>query len=322
MSPRVSFKPPLLNSSSPWATTKSDLLELYNSPFTGAVTTRTSLSSGFPHNPNIHQRVIFDSPTATSLNTYGYSPHPLSFYLATINEIILESGKPQTKPFIVSITGTPEEACSAITAVSTFKQDTGHSVLVEINLSCPNILDKPPPAYSLQELVAYLDAIAALPPTTFPMHIGLKTPPYTYDGQFVVLLSALKKHPSIISFITSTNTLGSSLHLSSPPRLSTGEGRRVYQPTLSSAAGTGIGGLGGAAIHWVSLGNVRTIRKMLDAEANGLLLDVAVIGVGGVGDKDGWERMLSAGAEAVGVATALGAGGVGVFERILEGPVL
>jgi dihydroorotate dehydrogenase (fumarate) len=316
MSPRVSFVPPLFNSSSPWATTKPDLLDLYNSPFTGAVTTRTSLLSGFPHNPTIHQHVIFDSPTATSLNTYGYSPHPLSFYLTTINEIILESGRPQTKPFIVSITGTPQETCSSIMAISTFACETGHNLLVEINLSCPNIPDKPPPAYSLRELVSYLDAISALPRIA-PLHIGLKTPPYTYDGQFVVLLTALKTRPEVISFVTSTNTLGSSLHLTSLPKLSVEE-REIYQPTLSSAAGTGIGGLGGAAIHWLSLGNVRTIRKMLDAEGAGLL-DVAVIGVGGVGDRDGLNRMLSAGAEAVGIATALGAGGVGVFERIVKG---
>lgn len=58
-----------------------------------------------------------------------------------------------------------------------------------------------------------------------------------------------------------------------------------------------------------------TIRRMLDAEE--ALRDVVVIGVGGVGDRDGWERMMSVGAVAVGVGTALGDKGVDVFGQIL-----
>lgn len=75
-----------------------------------------------------------------------------------------------------------------------------------------------------------------------------------------------------------------------------------------------MGGLGGAAIHWLSLGNVATIRRMLSAEG---MEGVAVIGVGGVADREGWERMLSVGAVAVGVGTALGDRGVRVFGDIL-----
>ncbi|KAG0132180.1 hypothetical protein HOY82DRAFT_306098 [Tuber indicum] len=308
--PRLAFRPPLFNSASPWATTKTDLQDLYNSPFTGAVTTRTSLLAGFPHDPSIHQHTLFDSPT-TSLNTYGYSPHPLKFYLDTVKSIITDTGKPQTKPFIISITGTPEEVAEAVATVSDVAK-VGYNLLVEVNLSCPNIPDKPPPAYSLPELRAYLDLLSK---RKEGVPIGLKTPPYTYDAQFRVLLSALKAYPSLVSFITSTNTLGSSLHLSSQPLLAvSGDSRVVYQPTLSSPARTGIGGLGGASIHWLSLGNVSTIRQMLDQVQE--LKDIVVIGVGGVGDRDGWQRMLSVGAEGVGVATALGKNGVGVFAKI------
>ncbi|PWW72313.1 FMN-linked oxidoreductase [Tuber magnatum] len=308
--PRVTFRPPLFNSASPWATTKADLQELYNSPLTGAVTTRTSLLAPFPHDPSIHQYALFNSPT-TSLNTYGYSPYPLSFYLDAVKSIITDTGKPQTKPFIISITGTPEEVVEAVAAVDDLAK-AGYSLLVEVNLSCPNIPEKPPPAYSLPELRAYLALLSEL---NAALPIGLKTPPYTYDAQFQVLLSALREYPLLVSFITSTNTLGSSLHLSSQPSQAvSGGGRVVYQPTLSSPAGTGIGGLGGASIHWLSLGNVSTIRRMLD-QVQGLE-DVAVIGVGGVGDRAGWQRMLSVGAEGVGVATALGRNGVGVFAKI------
>lgn len=318
MAPRVSFTPPLLNSATPWATSVDDLTALYNSPHTGAVTTRTSLLHGFPENPSVHQKVLFPTPgtgsAVSSLNTYGYSPLPLDHYLHAVDNIIKASNAPQTKPFIISVTGRPDEVKDAVVTIGNFAKKTSYSLLVEINLSCPNITGKPPPAYNLVELLNYLSALSGIE-LAAPVPLGLKTPPYTYDGEYKVLLDALKQHPDVVSFITSTNTLGSSLHLSSPPSLAVSDSRRtVYQPTLSSEAGTGIGGLGGACIHWLSLGNVATIRRMLNAEG---LRDVAVIGVGGVGDRDGWERMLSVGAVAVGVGTALGDRGVRVFGEIL-----
>lgn len=303
MPPRLSFTPPLLNSATPWATSAADLAALYASPHTGAVTTRTSQLSGFPEDPAVHQKLLF---AASSLNTYGYSPHPLRWYLDAIAGVIRASRAPQTKPFIVSVAGTPPQLRDAVLAVAAFAAQTTHVVLVEINLSCPNIPGKPPPAYDLAELLLCLEQLEDLPPA---VPLGLKTPPYTHDAEYRVLLDALKQHPRVVSFITSTNTLGSALHVSRA------EAGGEYRPTLGSAAGTGIGGLGGACIHWLSLGNVATIRRMLDAED--ALRGVVVIGVGGVADRDAYERMLSVGAVAVGVGTALGEHGVGVFARIL-----
>lgn len=44
-----------------------------------------------------------------------------------------------------------------------------------------------------------------------------------------------------------------------------------------------------------------------------------MIGVGGVEDKGGVQRMKAVGAGAVGCASALGRFGVGVFERMVKG---
>ena len=85
-------------------------------------------------------------------------------------------------------------------------------------------------------------------------------------------------------------------------------------PLLNSETGTGVGGLAGDALHPLALGNVKTIRGLLDGyEA---LWGIGIIGVGGVADGDGFRRMRAVGAEVVGVGTALGREGVGVFERI------
>lgn len=67
----------------------------------------------------------------------------------------------------------------------------------------------------------------------------------------------------------------------------------------------------------MALGNVATFRRLLDKEVD--TKDILIIGVGGVEDKAGVDRMRSVGAGAVGCASALGRFGVGVFEKMTKG---
>ncbi|KAL9128279.1 MAG: hypothetical protein Q9217_003010 [Psora testacea] len=375
----LDFNPPLINSASPWATTTEDLRALYKSPSTGAVTTRTCLLNGFNHDPSIHQHCFSasDDPSNTltcsnhanqqslageaaksviSLNTYGYSPYPLRYYLDAIPDIIdrKPGGDAAPKAIIISVTGTPQEVAEAQEIISQCQREleptttTTNSaessiqtnqvgkrtttpktvrLLMEINLSCPNLANSPPPpAYSKPELLSYLTALNSdqhhYHHTSQPkIETGLKTPPYTHDPQFHNLISSLLEHSNMhpqqhnpITFITATNTLGSSLLLSKDLATGAGDG---YRARLSNSTGTGIGGLAGSFIHPIALGNVATLRRMLDQHER--LRQIEVIGVGGVSDRAGFERMRSVGAAAVGVATALGVEGVGVFGRILSG---
>ncbi|KAI5819163.1 hypothetical protein BZA77DRAFT_178395 [Pyronema omphalodes] len=298
----LKLSPPLLNSASPWATTAEDITALYECPHTGAVTTRTSLLSGFPHDPTHHQHTFFNS---SSLNTYGYSPHPLHYYLDVTRSLTEDGTGPQKKPFIISVTGTPTEVQLAVASITRFSADYNINIWVEINLSCPNIAGKPPPAYSPSGLTEYLTLLPEEP----RIPLGIKTPPYTYQGQYDTLISILQDFPTTLSFITAINTLGSCLDMSLD--LTSGEDR--WKPTLQSEAGTGIGGLGGEMIHRLALGNVNTIRRGLDKVG---LTNILVIGVGGVSDKASMKRMLTVGAGAVGVATALGREGIKSFEQI------
>jgi dihydroorotate dehydrogenase (fumarate) len=77
--------------------------------------------------------------------------------------------------------------------------------------------------------------------------------------------------------------------------------------------------MAGDALHPIALGNVKTIRQMLDASEHSQLRRISVIGIGGVSDADGFRRMKSVGATAVGVGTALGREGIPVFEKITSG---
>jgi dihydroorotate dehydrogenase (fumarate) len=329
--PGLNINPPLLNSASPWATTVDDLRELYNCPYTGAITIRTSLLNGFPHDPSIHQYMFFStsigSATArvsedgssevllnedNSLNTLGYSPIPLQKYLMWIGQAYsgeIPDFRPTAgKPIIVSVTGSAEEVASCYSFISYLQKQTSLRLMMEINLSCPNIPDKSPPAYEEESLVAYLVALAKERVIFGGVVLaGVKTPPYTYQGQFNALITALKTSTKFaggcpVSFITATNTLGSCLVL------------KDGQPALKSSSGEGTGGMAGSSLHPLALGNVSTIRRMLDESED--LKHIEIIGVGGVSDNAGYLRMRNVGAAAVAVGTAFGREGIAVFEKI------
>lgn len=329
-------EPPLLNSATPWATTIEDLRALYECSDTGAVTIRTSLLNGFPHNAAVHQYTFFSASEGyatakvsaegrsevktgetSSLNTLGYSPIPLDEYIFMLVDFVHSpkyTVRSPPKPFIVSITGTAAEVGECYKRLS--KAGSEHEDLIlmmEINLSCPNILDKPPPAYDGASLAEYIRSVGqAKAACGDSMHVGIKTPPYTYQDQYTTLIHALETSATggkcPISFITATNTLGSCLVLNSESG-----------PALGSANGSGIGGVAGDAIHSLALGNVHTIRTMLDASPHSELQKIAIIGVGGVSNAAGFKRMRSVGASAVGVGTALGREGVSIFSKISQG---
>jgi dihydroorotate dehydrogenase (fumarate) len=274
------------------------------------------------HTPSLHR---------SSLNTLGYSPITLSEYLGYINEIVgqrhlgtdLASGTAK-KLFILSVTGTADEVAMAFALIANAAEmDEDLRLAMEVNLSCPNIEGMPPPAYEREGLREYLEAIndskrtyrGRMDEESVP-RVGIKLPPYTHSGQFAMVVEEIARINAEdvdgrLDFVTSTNTLGGCLVLS----------EQTLDKALNSESGTGTGGMAGPALHPLSLGNVATLRRLLDEKAE--TRDVVVIGVGGVEDKDGFERMRKVGAGAVGCATALGREGVGVFAKIAgQKPVL
>jgi dihydroorotate dehydrogenase (fumarate) len=339
------INPPLLNSANPWATSFEDLDALYACPHTGAVTTRTALLDGFAHDDAVHQYTFFDPLShrstkeeigaeknsinqTSSLNTLGYSPIPLSKYLSFISEISKnQEGKNSAKPVIISVTGTPEEVVKCYQEICTHQTSVTIPLAMEINLSCPNIPNKPPPAYSTAALISYLSPLVlefSNNATSPLVPIGLKLPPYTYSEQFNMLMNALlstSPRPSPISFLTATNTLGTSLLLTP-----SSDEPNHYTPTLAPEAPhhssvtvdsiTGLGGMAGSALHPLALGNVYSLRRHLFRHPE--LEHIQIIGVGGVEDAEGYNRMRAAGAAAVAVGTAFGRRGLSVFADIAQ----
>ncbi|PPQ67421.1 hypothetical protein CVT25_006000 [Psilocybe cyanescens] len=316
----LDINPPLLNSSCAWSSSLQQLVDLYNSPYTGAITTRTATLLGFKEDDN--HTVAFHAEMLTTINSYGYSPHPLKDYIDWVEDILI-SHPSSIKPIIISITASEpqslEEMVNTIQDLRKRLQDYkfGTSrIAIELNTSCPNIPNSPPSGYIFKSLLPLLQVLTAAYAKDATLTIGLKLPPYVYKDQFEEVFTALRSlqdsvesNGSAIAFLTCTNTLGNTL-LFSEQSASTNAAVKQF------AVPTGLGGLAGESLHPLALGNVYAFKQLISSQ-NGTyaaLGNIKIIGVGGVTSKAAAERMTRAGADFVGCATLFGKEGVHAFE--------
>jgi len=339
----IDVSPPLLNSSCAWASDYAQLQELYSSPYTGAITTRTATLNGFEENER--HTVVFTTESLSSLNSYGYSPHPLREYTEWTYGLLTSpssSGTPPTKPIIISITeSSPLLLAEMLQEIQNLRHrlksfhsvrqeselhllDPSTLVAVELNTSCPNIPNHPPPSYDPPALVPLLEVLTSAFESDPTLTIGLKLPPYTYSAQFKSILDAIAalsrdiSIPSLnlhrvnpIAYLACTNTLGSSFLFAGQAK-----GLDPSNP-LSPALPTPFGGLAGEAIHALSLGNVLTFSQLLKTHYDSAIRRIVIIGIGGVTSAGAVARMQQAGACVVGCATFLGQRGVKAFKNLL-----
>ncbi|KAG0661425.1 dihydroorotate dehydrogenase [Rhodotorula mucilaginosa] len=277
---------PILNSACPWASSEQNLATLWANPFTSAITTRTATLDGFPDHPELHQVAFFGPDAHSSINSYGYSPHPLRSYLTWLRALLAQdqsethhqSGTVRRKQVIVSITGSLQETRVMLEMLQRFANEVGEVIAVEFNASCPNIPGHPPPAYHQGALAEYMKLLASF--ASRNLLVGVKLPPFTYQDQFEAVVAALrsvgspseKYHP--IAFLTATNTLGQGLVFANQetpvPRDPASSGRPLTadrllaMPPSSTRASaeedaplqSGWGGLAGSTVHPLALGNV------------------------------------------------------------------
>jgi dihydroorotate dehydrogenase (fumarate) len=322
----LEISPGVFNSAGPWATTLAQMQDLYSHPATGAITTRTCTLNGFPDDKNKHRYLLFDvvrfeeiaftyrETAVGSLNSLGYSPLSLSQTLQDLESITRTVKSSDPKTIIISITGPVEELTVCIDQIAQAQKSIRAPLFVEINLSCPNIPGKPPPAYDAEGLIECFTCLrdCTRDATAPKLRFGIKTPPYSNPQNFEFLEQALLKFVDNdtlelpLQFITATNTLGCSLIFDDD-----GDSILSTEGNIS-----GIGGMAGAPLHALALGNVHLIRKMLSSHK--ALAHIQIIGVGGVSDRHGVSRMRNAGADFVGIGTALIRNGLRVFDNMLR----
>ncbi|KAL1739204.1 hypothetical protein HDZ31DRAFT_69183 [Schizophyllum fasciatum] len=323
----LNVDPPLINTACAWVSDYEQLKACFDCPYTGAVTTRTAsgIDEGYPRLAGVHG-VAFSKTSVTSINTYAYSPHPLTAYLAWIKQIVDESPASR-KPFIVSVTTTePATLRAMIDAIQALRATLPNParVAIELNTSCPNVRAGAPPAYEFpvcrsadkyraSPLGQLLAVMAEARAADLGLTIGLKLPPYVHVGQFSAFLDGLAlfevtdAQPSV-SFFTCTNTLGNTLMPASMLEGWQGEGMQGKDM---------LGGAGGEAIHSLALGNVATFVRLLTERED--LRNIKIIGAGGVTSCEAVQRMRDAGASVVGSATLFGKLGPNAAFSLLSG---
>ncbi|KAF8557377.1 FMN-linked oxidoreductase [Imleria badia] len=318
----ITISPPLINTACAWASDEPQLTALFDCPYTGAVTTRTVTLGGF--NEDASHTVAFFKDSLSSINSYGYSPHPLFSYIGPGGWIrsILKRSPDASKPFIISITESHATdlrlMLNAIQGLRAAQQGWASRIAIELNTSCPNIPARSPASYDPTgpALAALLDVLAEFFWKDTSLTIGVKLPPYVAGAQIADVVQTIATYSRVdpfsdtsvnpIAFLTCTNTLGNSLVFADQVEGATGE----------FAVPPGVGGLAGEAIHALSLGNVYAFSKLLAASEDSALRQIVVIGAGGITSAEAVARMHRAGAKVVGSATLLGKLGVAAFERL------
>lgn len=200
-----------LNSPNPRATTVEDLTAIAKSPSTGAFTTRTACPN-FEHDDAKHQwrewkTASGETPApgkgGNTINCLGYSCHTFEYYGDAIQTI--QKDIPD-KPAFYSISGYAYEVADMLKAAGERFKDKRDKVLIEINLSCPNIPGKPPIAYDFDGMDEYLKIVFV--DGCYGLRVGVKLTPYFFDGQFVEAALVMNDFYPNLSFVTCINTVG------------------------------------------------------------------------------------------------------------------
>ena len=185
----------IYNSSGPRCTTLEELKALGDSK-SSAIMMKSCSPEPREGNPEPRYKEV----DLGSINSIGLANHGYKKYIEYAAELKKEFPE---KPIVVSIVGfCPEDFVNLVTAF----QDESNVDVLEVNLSCPNVVGKPQIAYDFEtsdELLAKIFAIPGEKP------IGLKLPPYFDPVHTSMMAEVLKKYP--ISFITCINSVGNTL---------------------------------------------------------------------------------------------------------------
>lgn len=273
-----SFDSCMMNASGVWCSTVDELEALVNSKAATFVTKTATLA---PREGNSLPRVHHFG--SSSINSSGLPNEGVDYYLAALANF--EVTHPD-RAFFLSVTELAEDQIDAI--MQRVHQSDYHG-LVELNLSCPNVIGKPQVGYDFETTARILDRTFSY----FDQPLGVKLPPYFDLSHFDQMAEILNRYP--LTYVNSINSIGNGLV--------------IAQDAVTIAPKQGYGGLGGAIIKQTALANVRAFYTRLRS-------DIAIIGTGGVTcGRDVFEHLLC-GASMVQIATALLQEGPSIFARL------
>lgn len=225
-----------------------------------------------------------DLPNKSSINSMGLPNLGYKEYVKFV-PILKKQFK---KPVVASICGmTLEDDVVMFNAFNATDVD-----LIEFNPGSPNTIGKPIVGYDVSEMDRLLKTVTKI----CKKPLGVKLPPYFDLVHFEQIAKVLKEYPQV-KFITCINSIGNGLVIDPKKEV----------PLIKPKGG--FGGIGGRAIKYTTLANVRKFYELLDDK-------IQIIAVGGIiSGIDAFEAIL-AGASAVQVGTIYMQEGPSCFARI------
>jgi dihydroorotate dehydrogenase (fumarate) len=273
----IPFKSPIWNAAGAWCVTEAELNDLGKSA-AGAITTKSCTKEFREGNPEPRYSTLpHGSINSSGLPNLGYKK-----YIE-----ILPALKTQGKPIILSVSGLSlADNLEIVNAANDSEAD-----IIELNLSCPNIVGKPQVGYDFEQMDRVLKEVIAV----CNKPLGIKLPPYFDNVHFEMAANVIGKYP--VKYLNCINSLGNGLAVDAETE------KAMIKPK------GGLGGIGGAYVKPTALANVRAFYTLLGGK-------MQIIGTGGVvSGKDAFEHILC-GASGVQVATTLVEEGPGCFERL------
>jgi len=267
-----------MNASGPCCTTFEELSGIGKSDAAGAIVIKSATIE--PREGNIKPRYFENNHL--SINSMGL-PNPGYKKLANL----IPKLKEFNKPIIASISGFSKS--DYLEMIKEF--DSKGADILELNLSCPNIIGKPQAGYNFEYSREVLEAARDL--TDKP--IAVKLPPYldlVHQKQIAEILIDTK-----VDFAVLINSPGNCLVINPEKE------EAVIKPKK------GLGGIGGDIIKPIALGNVFSFYQLLNNK-------VKIIGCGGINTGTDVFEFILAGADMVQIATTYAKEGPNAFNRI------
>lgn len=271
----------MMNASGCWCTTEQELNDLQNSK-TGAIISKSSTI--LPRNGNLEPRLYLD--TYGSINSMGIPNLGYEFYMNYGNTVKTE------KQYIQSIYPfSPDELRTMLINID--KTINGVR-LIEINLSCPNLINKKE-THNFDLFNDYLSVVGELTTDLKNIIIGVKLPPFYELNQYEIIAELLLKCK--IKFITCINSVVNGLIID------------LHSETTRIVPKHGLGGIGGVYCKPVGLANVYNFYRLLGDK-------IDIIGCGGVKNGADVFEYILCGAKAVQIGTQLVREDPRCFDRI------
>ncbi|HLD58730.1 MAG TPA: dihydroorotate oxidase [archaeon] len=270
-----------LNASGPRDASLAELEEIASSK-AGAIVTKTATIDPRDGNPKPR---YFENSNG-SLNSMGLPNLGYKEYVKMV-PLLKKSGK----PVICSALGMGEKSAEHFLEIAKAFFSAGAD-LVELNLSCPNVVGKPQAGYDFETTERIIKTVCAELDSS---KLIIKLPPYFDFCHFEQAAGIIKDYK--IGSIACINSIGNALIVDSENE----------QAVISPKGG--FGGIGGKFVKPTALANVRKFYELLGK-------NVCIIGIGGIENgTDAFEHILC-GATAVGIGTAFMKEGPACFARL------